>query len=192
MQNEPIEVTLVVTGVFERLGVPYLIGGSLASTLYGMVRTTQDSDIIAEMCPEHIQPFVSALEADFYVDQEMIAESIQRNSSFNIIHHDTMFKVDVFIPRPRPFLKSQLARARRQTFSLGKKVSAIFASPEDTILSKLEWYRMGGEASDRQWRDILGVLKTKAGDIDLEYLHIWARELKVNDLLERALTQAAS
>jgi len=192
MQNEPIEVTLVVTGVFERLGVPYLIGGSLASTLYGMVRTTQDSDIIAEMHPEHIQPFVSALEAEFYVDQEMIAESIQHNSSFNIIHHDTMFKVDVFIPRPRPFLTSQLARARRLTFSLGKEVSAIFASPEDTILSKLEWYRMGGEASDRQWRDILGVLKTKAGDIDLEYLHKWARELKVSDLLERALTQAAS
>ena len=191
MQNEPIEVTLVVTGVFERLGVSYLIGGSLASALYGMVRTTQDSDIIAEMRPEHIQPFVSALEADFYVDQEMIAESIQRNSSFNIIHRDTIFKVDVFIPRPRPFLKSQLARARRQTFTFGKEVSAKFASPEDTILSKLEWYRMGGEASDRQWRDILGVLKTKAGDIDLEYLHQWARELKVSDLLARALAQAA-
>jgi hypothetical protein len=191
MQNEPIEVTLVVTGVFERLGVPYLIGGSLASTLYGMVRTTQDSDIVAEMRPEHIQPFVSALEADFYVDQEMITESIQRNSSFNIIHHETMFKVDVFIPRPSPFLRSQLARARRQTFTFEKDVSAKFASPEDTILSKLEWYRLGGEASDRQWRDILGVLKTKAGDIDLEYLHQWARELKVGDLLERALTQAA-
>jgi hypothetical protein len=191
MENEPIEVTLVVTGVFERLGVPYLIGGSLASTLYGMVRTTQDSDIIAEMQLEHIQPFVSALETDFYLDQEMIAESIQRNSSFNIIHRDTMFKVDVFIPRPRPFLQSQLARARRQTFTLGKEVSAKFASPEDTILSKLEWYRMGGEVSDRQWRDILGVLKTKAGEIDLEYLQQWAKELKVSDLLGRALTQSA-
>ena len=192
MQNEPIEVTLLVTGFFERLDVPYLIGGSLASTLYGMVRTTQDSDIIAEMRPEHIQPFVSALEADFYVDKEMIAESIQRNSSFNIIHRDTMFKVDVFIPRPRPFLQSQLARARRQTFTLETEVSAKFASPEDTILSKLEWYRMGGEVSDRQWRDILGVLKTKAGEIDLEYLQQWAKELKVSDLLERALTQSAS
>ena len=192
MQNEPIEVTLLVTGFFERLDVPYLIGGSLASTLYGMVRTTQDSDIIAEMHLEHIQPFVSALEADFYVDKEMIAESIQHNSSFNIIHRDTMFKVDVFIPRPRPFLQSQLARARRQTFNLGTEVSARFASPEDTILSKLEWYRMGGEVSDRQWRDILGVLKTKAGEIDLEYLRQWAKELKVSDLLERALSQSTS
>jgi adenylate kinase family enzyme len=192
MENEPIEVTLVVTGIFERLGVPYLIGGSLASTLYGMVRTTQDSDIITEMHLEHIEPFVSALEGDFYVDQEMIAESIQRNSSFNIIHRDTMFKVDVFIPYPRPFLQSQLARARRQTFNFGKDVSAKFASPEDTILSKMEWYRMGGEASDRQWRDILGVLKTRTGELDLNYLQQWAKELKVSDLLERALTQATS
>lgn len=191
MQNEPIEVTLIVTGIFERLGVPYLIGGSLASTLYGMVRTTQDSDIIAKMLPEHIHPFASALEADFFIDREMIAESIQHKSSFNIIHRETMFKVDVFIPRPRPFLDSQLVRVRRQTFLLGTEVSANFASPEDTILSKLEWYRMGGDVSDHQWRDIIGVLKTKADDIDFEYLRHWGGELKVGDLLESALSQAA-
>jgi hypothetical protein len=142
--NEPIEVTLKVTDVFEKLGVPYLIGGSLASTLYGMVRSTQDSDIIAEMRPEHIQPFVSALQNDFFIDEEMIGESIRHNSSFNIIHRDTTFKVDVFIPRPRPFHKSQLARAQRQTFNLESEMNANFASPEDVILSKLEWYRMGG------------------------------------------------
>lgn len=190
MQNEPVEVTLKVTGIFEKLGVPYLIGGSLASTLYGMVRTTQDSDIVAEMRLEHLQPFVSALQDEFYVDDEMIAESIQRNSSFNIIHRETMFKVDVFIPRPRPFLQSQLARAQKQTFTFETEVSAKFASPEDTILSKLEWFRMGGEVSDRQWRDILGVLKTRAGELELDYLRKWAGELKVGDLLERALTES--
>ena len=191
MQNEPVEVTLRVTGVFERLGVPYLIGGSLASTLYGMVRTTQDSDIVAEMRIEHLQPFVSALQDEFYIDNEMIAESIQRNSSFNIIHRETLFKVDVFIPRPRPFVQSQLARAQKQTFIFETEVSAKFATAEDTILSKLEWYRMGGEVSDRQWRDILGVLKTRAGELDLAYLRKWANELKVSDLLERALNEAA-
>jgi len=190
MQNEPVEVTLKVTEVFERLGVPYLIGGSLASTLYGMIRTTQDSDIVAEMRREHLQSFVSSLQGEFYIDEEMIADSIQHNSSFNIIHRETMFKVDVFIPRPRPFLQSQLARAQKQTFTFETEVSAKFASPEDTILSKLEWYRMGGEVSDRQWRDILGVLKTRAGELDLDYLHQWAGELKVNDLLERALKEA--
>lgn len=191
MQNEPVEVTLKVTDVFEKLSVSYLIGGSLASTLYGMVRTTQDSDIVAEMRLEHLKPFVTALQDEFYLDDEMIAESIQHNSSFNIIHRDTMFKVDVFIPRPRPFLRSQLARAQRQTFTFETEVSARFASPEDTILSKLEWYRMGGEVSDRQWRDILGVLKTRAGDLELEYLRKWANELKVSDLLERALKESA-
>ena len=190
MQNEPIEVTLLVTDVFEKLGVPYLISGSLASTLYGMVRTTQDSDIVSQMRLEHIQPFVSALESEFYVDQEMIAESVQRHSSFNIIHRETMFKVDVFIPTSRPFLRSQLSRAQVQTFKFDSQVSARFASPEDTILSKLEWYRLGGEVSDRQWRDILGVLKTRSGGLDLDYLREWAAELKVSDLLARALKEA--
>lgn len=190
MQNEPVEVTLKVTGVLERLGVPYLIAGSLASALYGMVRTTQDSDIVSEMRPDHVKPFVSALEDEFYIDEEMIAESVARNSSFNIIHRDTMFKVDVFIPRQRPFLRSQLARAQDQTFLFEAEVSAKFASPEDTVLSKLEWYRLGGEVSDRQWRDILGVLKTRAGELDVDYLRQWARELKVGDLLERALKES--
>lgn len=190
MQNEPIEVTLMVTDIFEQVGVPYLIGGSLASTLYGMVRTTQDSDIVAEMRREHLQPFVSGLHDEFYIDEEMIADAIQHNSSFNIIHRETMFKVDVFIPRPRPFLQSQLARAQRQTFTFEQEVSAKFASPEDTILSKLEWYRMGGEVSERQWRDILGVLKTRAGELDLAYLRKWAMELKVSDLLEQTLDEA--
>lgn len=191
MQNEPIEVTLRVTGVLEKLGIPYLIGGSLASTLYGMVRTTQDSDIITEMHPEHIRPFIAALESEFYIDDEMIAESIQRNSSFNIIHRESMFKVDIFIPRPRPFQQSQLARVQRQTFQLETTISANFASAEDTILSKLEWYRLGGEVSERQWRDILGVLKTRAGELDLGYLRQWAKELKVSDLLERVLKESA-
>ncbi len=191
MQNEPIEVTLRVTGVLEELGVPYIIGGSLASTLYGMVRTTQDSDIITEMRPEHILPFVSSLENEFFIDEEMIADSIQHNSSFNIIHRKTTFKVDIFIPRPRPFQQSQLARAQRQTFELGTEISANFASPEDTILSKLEWYRLGGEVSERHWRDILGVLKTKAGELDLGYLQKWAADLKIADLLNLALNESA-
>ena len=191
MQNEPVEVTLKVTAVFENLGVRYLIGGSLASTLYGMIRTTQDSDIITEMRPEHIQPFVAALESDFYIDEEMIAESIQRNSSFNIIHRESMFKVDIFIPRPRLFQESQLTRVHRQTFNFETPISANFASPEDTIISKLEWYRMGDEVSERQWRDILGVLKIRAGELDFDYMRKWAKELKVSDLLERALSTAS-
>lgn len=190
MQNEPIEVTLQVTAVLEELGVPYVIGGSLASTLHGMIRTTQDSDIITGMRSEHIASFVSSLQNEFFIDEEMIADAIQHNSSFNIIHRATMFKVDIFIPRPRPFQQSQISRAQRQSFALENEISANFASAEDTILSKLEWFRMGGETSERQWRDILGILKTRAGELDIEYLKKWAVDLGVSDLLERALNES--
>jgi len=104
---------------------------------------------------------------------------------------EVTLKVDVFIPYPRPFLQSQLARAQKQVFTFETEVSAKFASPEDTILSKLEWYRMGGEASHRQWRDILGVLKTRAGELDLDYLWKWAGELEVHDLFDRAMKEAS-
>lgn len=189
MQNEPLEVTFIVTDVLEKLGIPYLIGGSLASTLYGMVRTTQDSDIVSGIRIEHIQPFVSALKNEFYIDSDMMAESIRRRSSFNIIHRETMFKVDVFVPRFRPFLQSQFDRVHAQSFTFETEISAKFASPEDTILSKLEWFRLGGEVSERQWRDILGVLTARSGSLDLIYLRTWANELEVSDLLERALNE---
>lgn len=189
MQNEPIEVTIKVTRVLELLKIPYFIGGSLASTIYGLIRTTQDCDIVAQMSLEHIPAFVAALQDEFYIDSEMIADSIKRNSSFNIIHRESMFKVDVFIPHPRPFLRSQFFHAQKQSFQLETEVSAMFTSPEDIILAKLEWYRLGGEISERQWRDVLGVLKTQAGGLDLAYLRLWAEELQVVDLLDRALLE---
>lgn len=191
VQTEPLEVTFKVADVFERHGIPYLVGGSLASILYGMVRSTQDVDIVAEMCPEHIPSFVSALQGEFLVDEQMVREAVQNYSSFNIIHREGLFKVDVFIPRPSPFTQSQLARAQRQTFTVGgQEVSIRFASPEDIILAKLDWYRLSGEVLGLQWRDVLGVLKTCAGSLDMDYLRRWAEELMVSDLLERALHEA--
>jgi hypothetical protein len=192
MLPEPITVTVKVTNALEKLGIPYFIGGSLASTLYGMVRTTQDADVIADMRAGHVQPFAASIQNEFFVDELMIAESIQTHSSFNIIHRESMFKVDVFIPRPRPFHLSQLRRAQVQTFPEEPEVSAKFASAEDTILSKLEWYRQGGEVSERQWRDVLGILRTKYGALDLDYLRSWGKELKVSDLLEQLLEESTS
>ena len=98
--------------------------------------------------------------------------------------------MDIFIPKERPFLQSQLARVQRQSFDFETRGSANFCSAEDTILAKLEWYRMGGEVSERQWRDILGVLKTQTGMLDLAYLKKWAGELKIGDLLERAVEES--
>jgi hypothetical protein len=190
MLPEPVAATIQVTSVLENLGIPYLIVGSLASTIHGLVRTTQDSDLIAELRLEHIEPFVRALESEFYIDDEMIAGAIAHRSSFNIIHRQSMFKVDVFVPRMRPFVKEQLARARRLAFSVEPRVEALVATAEDTLLAKLEWYRLGGEISERQWRDVLGIIQVQAGSLDLVYLRQWAVELRVADLLERALQQA--
>ncbi len=191
MLPEPISVTIQVTKVLEELGIPYLIGGSLASTIYGMVRTTQDADIIADMKPVHVQPFITALQTEFYLDEAMIADSVLHNSSFNIIHRQTMFKVDVFIPPETAFQISQRFRARKLIIVNQPEISAYFASPEDTILAKLEWYRKGNEVSERQWRDVIGMLKVRAGDLDLEYLKKWAIELDVGVLLEKALKESA-
>jgi len=190
MPNEPLEVTLKVTRVLEKLGIPYFVSGSLASTLYGMVRSTQDADIVAEMRQSQVHQFASALLEEFYLDEEMIDESIKYNKSFNLIHKESIFKVDVFIPLQSDYLRSQFSRARIHTFDFAEGAVAKFASPEDTILSKLRWFRSGGEASERQWRDILGVLKANSGMIDLDYLNNWAGDLKVADLLEKAMKEA--
>jgi hypothetical protein len=111
-------------------------------------------------------------------------------SSFNLIHYETAFKVDIFICKTRAFDQSQLKRRRTSIFATDPERRVYVTSPEDIILSKLEWYRMGGEVSDRQWRDIIGVIKTRADNLDSDYLHKWAKELNVSDLLERALIQS--
>lgn len=189
MQFDPIQVTVTVTTVLEKLGVSYLIGGSLASTLHGMVRTTQDSDILADLKKEHVRPFIHELQADFYIDDEMVTNAVARRSSFNIIHRESMFKIDVFMSRQRSFEKMQFARARRETLSVEPELKAIVSTPEDILLAKLEWYRMGGEVSDRQWRDVIGVLKVQGNALDFDYLHRMAKELQIDDLLNRVLSE---
>lgn len=190
MLPEPIAVTAKVTAVLEKLKVPYFIGGSIASTIYGMVRTTQDSDIVADLHIDQVKSFVETLMADFYIDAEMIADSIDRNSSFNIIHRESMFKVDIFIPSTLPFEKIRFARAQRRILSNDPEVSANISSAEDTILMKLVWYRMGGEVSERQWRDVMGMLKVQGDRLDFDYMRQWGTTLKVGDLLERAKGEA--
>ena len=101
-----------------------------------------------------------------------------------------MFKVDVFLPKPRLYSQQQMERRVRQPLSPELARQVYFSSAEDSVLSKLEWYRLGGEVSDRQWRDILGVIKTQGERLDLAYLRQWATVLNVVDLLEKALLEA--
>jgi hypothetical protein len=187
---ESVSVLLLVVEVFERLHIPYLIGGSMASALYGVARSTLDADMVADIRQEQVGVLVTALGEAFYADDEMIRGAIQNRSCFNLIHLKSMFKVDVFIRKERLFDRVQFMRRIEQVLVADPEQRAFMSSAEDIILAKLEWYRLGNEISDRQWRDILGVLKVQAGRLDLDYLHTWAAELKVADLFQRALKES--
>jgi len=149
-----------------------------------------DVDLVADLRLEQASPFARALGDDSYADPEMMRDAIRRHSSFNLIHLDSAFKVDVFVARPRDFDRSQLARRQSHLLSEEPKLRAYVASAEDTVLSKLEQYRMGGELSERQWRDVLGVLKVQKNRLDQDYMRRMASSLDVGDLLCRAIDEA--
>lgn len=146
-----------------------------------------DADLVAELKPEQVSPLVASLEGEFYIDAKMILDAIQFSSSFNLIHLETMFKVDVFILKQRPFDINQMQRLVSQSVGDSPGEQAYFSTAEDIILAKLDWFRDGGEASERQWRDILGVLDLQSDRLDFEYLQEWAAELGIQDLLQRAI-----
>jgi hypothetical protein len=191
MPGEATRITLLVAHTLEQLGIPYAVCGSLASSLHGVMRSTLDVDIVADMQLEHVQPLVGALSSEFYADAEMMRDAIKHHRSFNLIHYETAFKVDIFIRKLRAFDRMQLERRVLAVIATDPERSIYVVSPEDIILAKLDWYRLGDQVSDRQWRDILGVLKNRAGELDLAYLQKWAGELQVGDLLERALREAS-
>ncbi len=188
--NEPIHVTLQVVQELEMLGIPYFIGGSLASAMHGVPRSTIDTDLVAVIRLEQADVLAQALEKHFYVQVDDIREAIVYERSFNVIHLETFFKVDVFIAKTRPYDREQLRRCMAHIVAIEPERSIYISSAEDTVLAKLEWYRMGNGISDRQWNDILGVLKVQRDILDRSYMRHWAKELGVLDLLERALEDA--
>jgi hypothetical protein len=181
-----IVALLPVVEALQSLGVEFHVGGSVASNVYGVWRSTMDTDLVADLRREHLAPLVAKLSADYYIDAAIIQDAIAQRSSFNVIHFDTAQKIDVFIAKRRPFDESARARVATHSVSEDGRVRLPIASPEDIILNKLEWYRMGGEVSERQWSDVIGVMKVQAAQLDRPYLAQWARELGVHDLLERA------
>ncbi|MGW8251849.1 MAG: hypothetical protein ACWGO1_14505, partial [Anaerolineales bacterium] len=188
-QPDTIRVTLQVVQCLDNLDIPYLIGGSLACAVHGLARATMDADLVADIRPEQVKPLILSLQNDFYIDDEMIFQALAHSGSFNLIHLETLFKVDVFVMKQRPFDHQQLARRTAQLLDVTSGREAYVATAEDTLLAKLEWYRLGGEVSERQWRDVLGVIAVQGERLEMDYLRHWASELGVSDLLERALEE---
>ena len=185
--GDPLLVVGQIAKVLDQMGVRYVVGGSVASSVYGVPRATQDVDLVAELFGKHVDTFVAQLIGNFYIDADMIRDALARRAGFNIVHLGTMFKADIFSSTRDPWMESEMSRGRLETLPTDAgPVTIRFASPEDTLLHKLVWFRAGGEISDRQWGDILGVLRVQGSRLDQGYLEQWAAPLGVADLLQRA------
>ena len=180
-------------GGLDRLEIPYFVGGSLASSVHGLPRQTNDLDLVVDLPPDQVGVFCEALDPAFYADPMAAQRAIEFNSAFNVIHLRAAVKFDLFPVGQNRFARSELARRRYATTTLPglENVEFAVASAEDTILAKLVWFRNGQETSDRQWHDILGVIHVQADRLDHAYLTEWASALGVADLLAKALIKPA-
>lgn len=188
--DDAIEALLVVVAALEKLDIKYVVGGSYASSAHGDTRSTNDIDILAAISVKQGRALAAELKNKFYADELAIEHAIKAKQHFNVIDTDTMFKVDIFPSKRTEFEKQQLERRQVAIIDPDRDATAFVATAEDTILAKLAWYRLGGEVSEQQWRDILGVLKRQRKRLDFEYLRLWADDLKVSDLLIEAFADA--
>ena len=179
-----------LASALDRLGIAYVIGGSLASSVRGLVRMTYDIDIVAVISALQAERFARELGPDWYADTDQMRDAIAARRAFNVIHISLGNKVDIF-PATEDFHLCQLQRATRVALAfLDDPTQYPIATAEDILLAKLQWYKAGGEVSERQWTDIMGILATNPA-LDLVYARSWAARLRVEDLLARALADAA-
>ena len=181
-----LKVASLVAEAIERCGLRYSIGGSVASALQGEPRSTMDVDVLVELPAGRIDELVRALGPEFFADRDSVARAVRQRSSVNIFHQPTSIKVDVFVAGESVLERSQLQRRARVRVS---GADLFVHSPEDLVLQKLHWYRLGGAVSDRQWRDILGILLVQRGRLDLAFLRQLAAEAGLTELLERAISE---
>lgn len=190
---DPIAVAVLMAELLDRIGVAYVIGGSFASSVHGEPRSTNDVDIVTDLREGQADALIAGLHDEYYVDAEAVREALAVGGSFNIIHTATAVKVDMFIAGEDDLDRERLERRQvlRIPVTGGKEAAVYVDTPEDTIIRKLEWFRRGGESSERQWRDVVGVLRTQAGSLDDTYLRAWAERLALLDLLGRAMSEAS-
>lgn len=187
--SELVQALRPVVDELDRLRVRHYVGGSVASSIHGVGRSTLDVDVVAELDEATSLSLIDVLQSEFYVSKETVLNAVRRRSCFNLIHLATSFKVDVFVSQGREFDRSVQDRAVEDVVGESGSLSAPIATAEDIILLKLEWYRLGNETSERQWSDLTTVAKLQGKQLDREYLRRWADELGVVDLLDRLLSE---
>ena len=192
MPAEPIRILLRIAGILEDLGIPYLTGGSVASSIFGIPRATQDIDLVVDMPEARVKSFVQAVQAEFYVDQDTVTHAVRLHSSFNAIHFETVQKIDFFMKGQNDYACEEMRRRVAVAVDEASQRKVFLASPEDIFLQKLIWYRMGALISERQWNDVLGVIKVQGDRLDQDYINRWAGELAIADLVEEAWRAAAA
>ena len=185
---DPWIVAADVAAVFEELGLRYSVGGSMASSMGGEPRSTLDVDIVVGLEAAQVDPLVHRLSARFYVPGDALRRAVADRSSATIIDTETSIKVDLFVAGGTA-LDAQILDRRLRVSLAGDGRSVWVHTPEDVLLQKLRWFRRGGESSDRQWRDVLGVVRVQGARLDRAYLDDGASRLGVSDLLTRALAQ---
>lgn len=171
----------------EYANVPYMISGSIGSSFHGQPRATNDADIVIDPTTEQISAFVTSLGPDYYVSKEAARQAIQNRTMFNVIDIQFGYKADLIIRKDRPYSQQEFSRRAYANF-LGLDVYVL--SPEDSILSKLEWSK--GRQSETQFKDALGVLMTQKDTLDFDYLKKWAKELGIDDALNNLLKEIDS
>ena len=182
-----LDVALIVARTFDELGIEYVVGGSFASSVHGEPRSTQDVDFVADLSESQVAEWLELLGDEFYVDEGRVLQAVRSQRSFNVIHLSSTFKADIFVKTTS--LADELQLSRRERYELPDGNSLWITSAEDIVLQKLLWFRRGGEISDRQWRDVLAILKVGAGRLALDDLVDSARALQIEDLLTRALNE---
>ncbi len=185
--ESPLVVLSQVARLLEQQEITYVLVGSLASSMHGMYRSTADIDLLADIKPEQVRPLLAALEKSFYIDELAMRQAIAQRRSFNAIHFESVFKVDIFI-KADDFASKQLERRELRKMAPEIDQFIYVATAEDTVLAKLRWYRQGDEVSSTQWSDVLGVLGAQSVNLDIDYLREWADQLGVRDLLEKAFS----
>ena len=189
--TSPANALQQLLAALDNMELPYYVGGSVASSVHGIPRTTMDVDVVLSLQPEQVDELAAMLATGFYADAITIKEALAAGRAFNIVHLRSAYKIDLFPLRRDEFSRSEFARRTFQdVLALGPEpIECAVASAEDTILRKLAWYRTGGETSERQWNDLRGIVQVSGGKLDREYLRKWAEFLKVDDLLKRLLAE---